>query len=172
MWNFPRLPPYGTALVMEKLLPVSSLAMSLAAIMTYGWVLSLHEELSHPQPSTENHNPWNKINQHAVIATVAFAIVKGVFKICFQVHFPTSHLQSFVSQASATNHSPPPRDADGLFYTEPSSPCVWESLSHTQCQQCSTWLEKPEMSFNMTLVWQKLFFCAWTIQLRFFMLSR
>lgn len=116
---------------MEKLLPVSSPAMSLAVIMTYGWVLSLHEKRSHPQPRSGNHNPWNKINQHTLIATVAFAIVKGVFKICFQVHFPTSHLQSFVSQASGTNHSPPPRDdAAGLFYAEPSSLCGWVSVTH------------------------------------------
>lgn len=143
MWNFPRLPPYGTALVTEKLLPASSLAMSLAVIMPYGWVLSLHEKLSHPQPSSENHKPWNKINQHTVIATVAFAIVKGVFKICFQVHFPTSHLQSFVSQASATSHSPHP----GMLM-------VWAFI--TECLRVSVTHTVPAMLYVVREAWAAL----------------
>lgn len=86
--KFPQAPSIWdcNALVMEKLLPVSSLAVSLAMNMTDQWVLSLYEYLSHPQSSCENYKPWNKINQHIIFATVAFAIVKGVFKICFPVH--------------------------------------------------------------------------------------
>lgn len=131
--KFPQVPSIWNynALVIKKLLLVSSLAVSLAINMYDEWVLMLFEKFSDPQSSCENEKPQNKINQHIILATVAFVIAKGVFKIYFQVCFPTPQLQRFVLQVLATNHSPPPKDANGLFYIEPSYPYVWIPVAYT-----------------------------------------
>lgn len=161
--RFPHIPSIWNcnALVIKKLLLVSSLAVSLAINMYDEWVLMLFEKFSDPQSSCENDKPWNKINQHIILATVAFVTVKGVFKIYFQVCFPTPPLQRFVLQVLATNHRPPPKDANGLFYIEPSPPYVWVPVVYTTQAMLYVAL-KPEAFFDVTMIWLKWFSCAWT----------
>lgn len=125
------------ALVMEKLLPVCSLAVSLAINMIDDWVLSVHENLSHPKSSCEKYKLWKKNKLTYNPCHCCFCFSQGSLQNLFPSGcFSTSHLQSFVLQASATNHSLPPRNADGIFYTDPSLPYVWAPLEHTPCKWC------------------------------------